>query len=413
LGKLTAIGVKNAKAGRHADGEGLYLLVKPTGARSWLLRVQVDGQRRDVGLGSVDLSPRPARADMKAVEAEEVISILHRRQLSLGEAREKAGVLRRIAKAGRDPVTERDKDRRAAPSFEKAAKACHEELSKGWDAKHAAAFLSSLKEHVFPLIGDMRVDQIEASHVRDALAPIWVNVPVMARKVRQRIGTVLNFSKSKGWRSTEAPGKAVTMGLSRQVKGGNFAAMPYAQVPDFFEKQRDKEDTMGRLALLFVIATAARSGEARKTRWSDIDEDGKLWSRPAKIMKGGVAHSVTLNAAAMAILERAKKLNTLQGDPLIFHGTSGKMLSDMTLSKVLKDAKQAFTPHGFRSSFRDWAAEKMPQIPDAVAEAALAHAVPDKVVAAYKRTKFLEMRRELLDGWSAYLTQPSLLQTGG
>ncbi|MGK2911309.1 MAG: tyrosine-type recombinase/integrase, partial [Sphingobium sp.] len=292
MGKLTTINVKNAKAGRHADGDGLHLLVKPTGARSWLLRVQVSGQRRDIGLGSVDLNAR--RADTAEIEQE--ISILHRRHLTLAEAREKAALLRRIAKAGRDPVAERDKGRELVPTFKAAAKSCHDELSKGWTPKHAAAFLSSLKEHVYPHMGEKRVDQIEASDVRDSLAHIWTEVPSMARKVRQRIGTVLNFSKSKGWRSTEAPGKSVTMGLSRHSKAGNFAAMPYVAVPGFVEDLKAKDETVGRLALLFLISTAARSGEVRAARWSHIDLEAKMWNRPADLMKGRVEHIVTLNA---------------------------------------------------------------------------------------------------------------------
>ncbi|MBA4758848.1 integrase arm-type DNA-binding domain-containing protein [Sphingosinicella sp.] len=376
--KLTVVGVRNAKPGRHADGGGLYLLVKPSGARSWLLRYQVAGQRRDIGLGAVS-------------------------DLTLQEAREKAAQLRKVARNGGDPIAERDRERRPVPTFRIAAKACHEEMKRGWEPKHAASWLSSLEEHAYSALGNTRVDMIEASNVRDALAPIWIDKPVMARKVRQRIGAVLNFAKSKGWRASEAPTRSVTVGLSRQPKGGNFAAMPYAEVPAFVQAVREASETVGRMALLFTILTAARSGEVRSARWSHIDFEAALWRRPAALMKSREAHDVTLNPAAFAILERAAMLRTTKGDALIFPGKSGKPLSDMTLTKALRDAGQTCTVHGFRSSFRDWCAEQMPGTPEAVAEAALAHVVPDAVVRAYKRTKFLDMRRGLLNAWGAFV----------
>lgn len=410
MGKLTALSVEKKGPGRYADGDGLYLLVKPptkaakdrgekAGGRSWVLRIQVDGERKDFGLGSADLTGRKG-----ADEAEAHISILHRRKLTLAEAREKAQLLRRIAMAGGDVVTERDKDRSAPPTFKKVTEEAHKELSKGWKSKYSAAFLSTLKDYAFPSLGNKRVDSIDTGDIIEALAPIWTDKPVMARKVRQRIGAVLNFAKARGWRATEAPVASLTRGLSKQPKGGNFAAMPYAEVPSFVIKTLDQPETIGRLALLFLIATGARSGEVRKTMKSHIDREAKLWNRPAEIMKGGVAHSVTLNDFALSIIDRALALSTTKADALLFPGIGGRTLSDMTLSKVLKDAGQPFTPHGFRSSFRDFAAEQMPSIPDPVAEAALAHAVPDKVIAAYKRTTFLDLRRKLLDGWGEYIS---------
>lgn len=333
MGKLTAIGVKNAPAGRHADGDGLYLLVKPTGARSWLLRVQVGGLRRDIGLGSVDLTGRKG-----ADEAEAHVSILHRRVLTLSEAREKAQLLRRLAIAGRDPITERDKDRSQPPTFRKASDEAHAELSKGWTDKHSAAFLATLKEYAYPALGNKRVDLIDTQDVVAALAPIWTDKPVMARKVRQRIGAVLNFAKARGWRATEAPVASVTKGLSRQPKGGKFSAMPYADVPAFVSATLAQPQTMGRLALLFLIATGARSGEVRTAMKSHIDRDARLWHRPAKLMKGREAHSVTLSDFALSILDRALALSATRADALIFPGSGERLMSDMTLTKVLRDA---------------------------------------------------------------------------
>ncbi|MDR6788724.1 integrase [Sphingomonas sp. BE138] len=403
MGRLTALSVKNAKPGRHGDGEGLYLLVKPSGAKSWLLRIQADGKRRDIGLGSVVTAPKSERVVSEEIE----VSLLRKRDLTLIEAREKAGLLRRAAKAGLDPVLERDKERRVTPTFKEATKAAHLALKSGWADKNAAAFLSSLEEHAWPKLGAMKVDVVEAHHIRDAIEPIWLKLPVMARKVRQRISTVLNFAKSKGWRASEAPGKAVTIGLPKQPTGGNFKAMPYSDVPAFVSALEDKPVTAGRSALLFQILTAARPGEVRAAAWGQIDFDKGEWCRPADIMKSGVSHTVTLNAAAMALLKRVGGDAEHKPHQLIFSGKAGGKLSDMTLNKVLRDAKMAFDAHGFRSSFRDWAAEKMPSVPDPVAEAALAHAVPDKVVRAYKRTTFLEMRRALLTAWGNFcLSQP-------
>ena len=377
MGKLTVLTVKNAKAGRHGDGQGLYLLVKPSGARSWLLRVQVDDRRRDIGLGSIA-------------------------SLTLAEAREKAAVLRKVARAGCDPVHERDKDRKPIPSFKAAAIACHAEMARGWAPKHAAAFLSSLSAHVFPTLGKMRVDLVTGAMIRDTLAPIWVDVPVTARKVRQRIGMVLNFAKVKGWRTSETPTVAVTMGLAKHGKGGNFAAMPYVDVPAFMAQVRTEAETVGRLALTFTLLTAARSGETRSALWSHIDLESGLWTRPAALMKSREEHAVALSGEAVAVLQRTAKMRSTSADCLIFPGKGGKPLSDMTLTKILRDAGVVVTVHGFRSSFRDWAAEMMPTIPGEVAEAALAHVTGTKTTRAYLRTDFMELRRKLAGAWASY-----------
>lgn len=402
MAKLTALSVKNAKPGRHADGGGLYLLVKPTGAKSWLLRIQMDGKRRDVGLGSVDTSPRAAG---KGEESPIVIPLLQRRVLTLSEAREKAAMLRAAAKAGLDPIAERDRERRVIPKFREAAVAAHDALKDGWADKGAKAFISSLENHAFKALGDMRVDAITAGDISAVLAPIWTTKPVIARKVRHRIGTVLNFAHGKGWRPTEAPGRSVTVGLPRQPQGGHYKAMPYSEVPQFVAEMTAKAPTTGRMALLFQIFTAARPGEARGARWGQIDFEKREWNRPADLMKGAIAsaHTVTLNDAAIQLLERHKGAAKPKASDLIFPGARGAMSSDMTLNKVLRAAKRPYDAHGFRSSFRDWAAEKMPEIPDPVAEAAIAHVVPDKVVRAYKRTNFIEMRRRLLDAWGAFV----------
>jgi len=406
MGKLTPAKVKTVGPGRHADGDGLYLMVKPGGARSWVLRVQYAGQRRDIGLGGVETSTKLERmkADAKKGLIGDDLTVMEQASLTLAEAREKALLLRRVAKAGRDPVAERDKDRAASPIFSVAVTRTHKALETSWGKREADAFLASLKQHANPSLGKRRVDLIDANDIAAALKPIWTDKPQIAQKVRQRIVKVLNYAKVKKWRSSEAPTKELSLLLGKQRKGGNMPSMPYADVPAYYQGLSETAETVGRLALMFVIATAARSGEVRQARWDQIDLDRKLWNRPASIMKSREAHTITLSDLAIAILERAKRYRRSDDrDALVFPARSGKAMSDMTVSKVMRDAKLPYVPHGFRSSFRDWAAEQMSHIPDAVAEAALAHAVPDKVVAAYKRTNFLEMRRGLLEGWAGYL----------
>jgi integrase len=401
--KLSAKEVLHAKPGRLADGDGLHLLVKPSGAKTWVLRVQVDGRRRDIGLGTADLSKREGA---KGEQSPIVIPILQRKLLTLSEAREKAAMLRAAAKAGLNPVLERDRERRSIPTFRAAAKTTHEALKSGWSEKGAKTFINSLENHVFELMGDKRVDTITSADITEALAPIWTTKPDMARKVRQRIGTVLNFAHSKGWRATEAPSRSVGVGLPRQPKGGNYASMPYVDVPAFVANLRSSAPTTGRHALLFQILTAARPGEVRGASWEQINLAAKEWNRPAALMKGvdAGAHTITLNSAAVALLEQIKRERSPKPAGLIFVAPRGGKLSDMTMNKVLRTAKQPYDAHGFRSSFRDWAAEQMPEIPDPVAEAALAHVVPDKVIRAYKRTSFIEMRRTLLEAWGSFLT---------
>lgn len=379
MGKLTDMKVRNAKPGIHGDGAGLYLRVKDTGAKSWVLRVQFQGRREDIGLGGY-----PA-------------------DLSLGEAREKSAHLRKLARQGKNAREERDREKVIIPTFKDAMLQAHAEFSKGWSVKNAAAFKSSLEDHIVPKIGNKRVDHIGTADVVAALAPIWTEKPAIARKLRVRLLQVLSFSKARGWRSAALPDpRELRDGLARQPKSGNFAAMPFKDVPAFVADLLGREDTSGRLALLFTIVTAARSGEVRSARWEHIDLEERAWRRPAGLMKTGVDHTVTLNDAALAILERARALSGGKG--LVFPGSRpGSQLSDMTLSKVMRSAGRAETVHGFRSAFRDWAAEKMPTVPAMVAEMALAHSVGTKTEQAYLRSDLRDMRRALMDGWGRYV----------
>ncbi|HWU02439.1 MAG TPA: integrase arm-type DNA-binding domain-containing protein [Novosphingobium sp.] len=414
MGKLTAIKVKNAKPGkgtdgkptnaRISDGEGLSLLVKPSGAKVWVLRVQVDKRSRDIGLGSVDLD----RIDRKVFGDDRLdeTPIMLRKSLSLDEARDKARALRKLAKAGADPVLERDRQRTIVPTFAEAVTATHDALKSGWNDKTAKAFLASLEYHAVPKLGALRVDAIGANEIVLALAPIWTDKAVTASKVRHRIGMVLAFAKSRGWRS-EAPPDAREMrsGLPKQSAGGHFEAMPYAEVPTFVAGELGRELGASRAAMLFAVLTASRSGAVRKATWEQIDLEAREWRCPADIMKKQRAHDVALSNAAIALLEQYTPKELRAG--LIFRGVRGGPLSDMSLTKVLRQAKRGETLHGFRSSFRDWAAERMPHIPFMVAQMALSHAVGSATDRAYLRTDMLEMRRALMEAWGQFVA-PSL-----
>lgn len=383
VGKLTVKEVESAPPGRLVDGDGLCLITKPSGRKSWVLRVQHDGKRRDIGLGSLAA-------------------------LGLADAREKARELRKHALNGRDPIVERKRAKDTVKTFRQAAVATHEALKSRWVEKNAAAFLSSLESYAYPDLGDMHVSTITAGNIRDMLEPIWTEKPEVARKVRMRVGQVLNFSHSKGWRPTEAPGRSVTMGLGKQPRATNFPSMPYEDVPAFVQQLRDAPPTKGRQALLLLILTAARSGEVRRARWGQFHLDRAEWHRPADIMKNDQDHMVTLNAPAVALLRELKESAAAKPGDLVFPSSKGTPLSDMTLTKVIRDAGVVFTAHGFRSSFRNWAAEQHPDLPDAVAEAAIAHAEPDKVVRAYKRTTLVRFRRNLLEAWGEFVTTGSV-----
>ena len=397
------------------------LIVKPSGARSWVLRVQADGKRRDVGLGAVEPEggPKKVRGTCPAGNGPDsaqghdnpldAVPLMLRRSLTLAEAREKAAVLRKLAKAGANPVLERDRERRKVPTFAEAVTEAHTALASGWSDRTASAFKASLLEHACPSLGALRVDHIGAAEIIAALAPIWTGKPVMARKVRARVLQVLAFAKARGWRTQPLPdARELRSGLSVQQRGGNFAAMPYRDLPAFVVEQSELPATAGRLALLFTIHTAARSGEVRAATWDQIDLEGKTWTRPAAIMKSRIAHTVSLNDAALAVLARAKPLTGGKG--LIFPGSRpGTQLSDMTLTKVLRDAGQACTVHGFRSAFRDWAAEKMPTMPAMVAEMALAHRVGTATEQAYLRSDLRDMRRQLMEAWGNFCGTGALI----
>ena len=427
--KLTVADVRNAKPGSGADGQprkrvlidgdGLMLVVAPSGARNWVLRVQEGknaagkAKRRDIGLGAAD----PDGAGRKAFAAGDNrladTPLMLRKALTLAEAREKAAALRKLTKAGADPVTERDRERRAVLTFAEAVTEAHKALAPGWADRTAKAFLASLIEHACPKLGAIKVDTIGASDIILALSPIWHDKPVIARKVRARILQVLAFAKARGWRADALPdARELRTGLSKQAPGDNFAAMPFADVPAFVAGELGKDMGASRAAVLFAILTAARSGEVRQATWEQIDIAARTWTRPADIMKMGAAHVVTLSDAAIAVLDRLAPNKDLRAG-LVFPGAKDKRpLSDMSLTKIMRLAGRTETVHGFRSAFRDFAAERCPTIPAMVAEMALAHKVGTKTEQAYLRSTLDDMRRALMDAWGRFVA-PSLSGAAG
>ena len=378
MGKLSAAAVKAARQpGRIGDGEGLFLVVGPKGSKSWMCRVQKFGRRRDFGLGSVSKVP-------------------------LGLARERAREIRTWVELGLDPLLER---RKAAgiPTFREATAKVYAAHCKTWkNGKHQVQWLRTLEQFAFPVLGDVRVSEITGPMIRNVLAEIWLPKPEPARRVRQRIGAVLDWAYASGYRETEAPMRSVTKGLPRQPKkDGHFEAMPYSGVPSFIKKLHQRE-SFTRLALEYAILTAARSGEVRGAVWDEIDLLNGLWTIPAERMKANREHVVPLSASALRILKRCAELR-IANHRHIFPGSRGdKPMSDMTLTKLLREMRESCTVHGFRSSFRDWVSETTDHAGE-IAEAALAHRVRDKTEAAYRRGNLLTKRRSLMEDWACFL----------
>lgn len=381
---LTAIEVKNAKPGRHADGGGLYLMVRPSGSRSWVLRAQKDGKRKDFGLGSAAVVP-------------------------LVQARAIAAELRARLKSGLEVRPSPPTPMAVAPTFAEAARKCHRAIKDGWrNRRHSDSWLASLENHIFPHIGAIPVDGITSAMVRDTLEPIWLKIPETARRILQRVRTVIEYSHLVGWCPHEVSLRAVPKGLPRQPADENhFVAMPYAEVPDLVRRLAALPDTAGRDALLFTICNAVRSGETRLAVWPEFDLDTAIWSIPAARMKMRQPHVVPLSPAAVAVLRRRWPLRA-SNEGLVFSTRGEKPLSDMTMTKVLRGLGfPKTTVHGFRSSFTDWAAEQT-AFPKEVVDKALAHKLVDRVEAAYRRTDFFEKRRTLMKAWACHCTTPAL-----
>ena len=380
---LTAAKVKAlTKPGMHHDGRGLYLRVAPGGSKGWMLRATIDGRRRGIGLGGY-----PA--------------------VSLAKVRQFADAHRLAVAEGRDPLAE--KRWAKMPTFAEAAAKVHEVNLPRWkNGKHADQWINTLRTYAFPTIGKMSLDRVTRRDVLAVLTPIWTTKPETARRVRQRIRTVLKWAMAHEFVEHNAAGEGIDGALPamRRFKA-HHRALPYAEVPAALETiDASTAGMAAKLCLRFLILTAARSGEARGATWSETDLGNRLWTIPAERMKGGAEHRVPLSDAALAVLHEAAPLCGDNG--LVFPSPRrrGSPLSDMTLTKVLRDCGLAdrATVHGYRSAFRDWAAERT-NAPHAVMERALAHTVADAVEAAYARSDLLERRRALMAEWGRFVTR--------
>ncbi|MCB1536980.1 MAG: integrase arm-type DNA-binding domain-containing protein [Rhodoblastus sp.] len=376
--KLTARKVETAKPGKYGDGEGLQLAVSASGARKWVLRFQWRGRPREMGLGAFPL-------------------------VSLEQARDAAREARKLAKAGIDPIAD-NKREKAVPTFGELADTVAADLSEGFrNEKHKAQWKMTLTVYAKPLRA-MSVDAIETADVLAVLKPLWTAKPETASRLRGRIEKVLNAAKAKGFRSGENP--AAWRGhlenlLPKQsmLTRGHHAAMPYADVPTFINKLRERDATAA-LALEFTILTAARTGEALEADWSEFDLDANVWTVPAVRMKPGRVHRVPLSERAVEILRGLEKERVSR---FVFPGQKAdRPLSGMSMEMVLRRMKvENATVHGFRSSFRDWAGNETP-FPRDLAETALSHVIGDKAEQAYRRGDALEKRRALMEAWANY-----------
>ncbi len=386
---LSAAFIRSAPPGRHADGNGLFLYVKPERTRSWIQRLVIRGRRRELGLGAVGL-------------------------VSLAEARDVALANRKLARSGGDPLA--DKRRvQGVPTFAEASRRVVEQKRGGWRGRHHAHnWLRSLERYAFPRIGKRPVSEVNSADLLEILAPIWHSKAETARAVRQRLRTVLEWAVAMEWRSDNPCDRiGPVLGPQGDIVQ-HMRALPHQDVAAAVETVRasDSAAPAVRLAFEFLVLTAGRSGEVRLATWDEMDVAGRVWTISAERMKAKREHRVPLCGRAVEVLDAARTLG--DGD-LVFPMRSGKPVAASTLPKMLQLHGIAAVAHGFRSSFRDWAAERTDH-PREVIEAALAHVVPNKVEAAYARSDLFERRRLLMDDWGAYLGaekgQAALLRTG-
>lgn len=365
--------------------ERLYLALGKTGAQSWLFRFQLNGRRRDMGLGSY-----PER--------------------TLANARDDALAARRLVERGIDPID----DRRAQEAAQRASATTFDDFAadyaatQSWSAAHAAAWAKSIELYASPVIGKLALDAITTGHVLEILSPLWTSKHETAIRLRGRIEAVLDAAKVRGLRTGENPGRwrghlSHTLQKSKQVRRVNpvrhHPALPSSDVPAFWRALSGKT-TATAGALRLVILTACRTGEVLGAEWSEIDLGEKLWTIPATRMKAGQVHRVPLSEPAVAILQAQQGAHPR----FVFPGRDRtEPLNVSALRVALRRIRGDITVHGFRSSFRDWASEET-HYPREVCEQALAHAIGSAVEAAYRRTDLLEKRRALMTDWAAFVT---------
>jgi integrase len=380
--KLTTKLVEQIRTpGIYRDGRGLLLRVEPSGARRWVIRVTVRGNRRDIGLGSAQ-------------------------DISLKQARDAADGVRAVVRAGRDPVIERRQARREITTFEHAARQVHAEFKSAWsNGKHIDQWINTLETYAFPSIGKKSVGEVDSADVQRILSPIWATKPETARRVRQRIGRILDWAVAAGSRSATLANAAhiVRSGLPPQKRVvRHHPAVPWQDVAKVISEIRNTPSAEEvRWALEFLILTAGRTGEVLGAQWCEVNRNDALWVVPANRMKMKREHRVPLSDAAINLLSEAHA--RWPGSKLVFPSReTNSKLSDMALLMVMRRLERQEVPHGFRSSFRDWAAEH--HWSTDAAEAALAHTPASKVIAAYQRTDLLDIRRNMMQAWADHCT---------
>ena len=374
---LSAAFVRTAAPGRYCDGQGLYLFVQPSGTRSWVQRIAIRGRRHELGLGSAALVP-------------------------LAEARAKALANRKIAREGGDPLAEKRRAE-ATPTFAAAAARVLEQKQAGWsNSRHVSTWLRSLETYAFPRIGGRLVSEVTSADVLEVLTPIWHEKAQTARRVRQRVRAVLEWAVAMELRPDNPCDRIGPVLGPQRAPVQHMRALPHRDVSAAVEAvQTSGAAPVVRLAFEFLVLTAARWGEVRGAEWTEIDTSDRVWTIPALRMKAKRGHRVPLCRRAAKILEAARTLGDDSG-PLVFPNGDGTPLPEKKLRRLLQDRSIAAVPHGFRSTFRDWAAEETNH-PREVVEAALAHMVQNKVEAAYARSDLFERRRRLMDEWAAYV----------
>lgn len=382
--RISARGVAALKApGRHADGGGLYLQVSPGGAKSWLFIFQWAGRRKEMGLGSASV-------------------------MSLAEAREARDEARRLVAQGLNPIDERKKaGPLQPPTFGEFADEMVAEWSPGWkNPKHIDQWTMTLTKHAASL-RPKRIDTVSTDDVLLVLRPIWTKRPETASRLRGRIERVLDAARVKGLRTGENPARwkgHLEQLLSKPVKlsRGHHPALPYEELPGFMAELRNREGVSLR-ALEFTVLTVAREGMTLGAAWSEIDFASRLWTVPAGRMKTGKEHRIPLGPRALELLGEVRGLS----EQWVFPGpVSGRPLSNMAMDMALRRLRAGVTVHGFRSTFRDWAGDCTPY-PREIAEAALAHAVGDRVELAYRRADALQKRRGMMDDWERFCSRPA------
>ena len=381
MAKLTALKVKALREpGRYGDSGGLYLVIRPTGSKSWVQRAVVDGRRRDIGVGGYPT-------------------------ISLAKARERAAANRTAVADGKDPQA--DSRKPTLPTFRQAAERYIKANRARWrNPKTAINWRGSLEMYAYPVFGDRRVDRIAQADVLTALS-IWTTKPSIARKLRQRLRAVFAWAQAFGFVTVNPAGEVINAALPPMpaVKQ-HFRALPYVEAGLALETVEASGASLpSRLCLRFLVLTAARSGEARGATWSEVDIEAAIWTIPGSRMKAAREHRVPLSKQALDVLKQAYRLD--DGAGLCFPSAlkPGRHLSDMTLTKLLRSIGLAdrATVHGFRTTFKTWCMEQT-EIPWAVGEAALAHSLGNSTEQAYARSDLFERRRALMQRWADYLT---------